>query len=164
MILWQLQLRRRCKPKRQSKLIQRQLTNIKNLIQNQDFGRRKIWSENINFESKIKISRFSRSLISNLMVSNWDSREIKENDFGILKIKFQAQTFKIAIEFQVSRCRFCIFPNFGLPISHFSGIQIVEKLKIQILAESVAAFSSNFDPNFSFFRVVVQHFPSHLAK
>ena len=29
------------------------------LIQNQDFGRRKIWSENVNFEAKIKISGIS---------------------------------------------------------------------------------------------------------
>ena len=106
----------------------------------------------MNFDVKIRIWGISRSLISNLMASNWDSKEIRENDFWILKIKFPAQKFKI--EFQILRCRFLNFGgrfaifhpqnwksklNFrfwGPDLSFFQN-PIFQKSKFQILAQSI---------------------------
>ena len=81
------------------------------LKQNQDFGRRKIWSENVNFETKIKISGFLRSLISDLMVSNWDSREMRENNFGIWKSNFRPQNSKSKSNFRFWLPDFLFFGN-----------------------------------------------------
>ena len=82
--------------------------------------------------------------ISNLGVSNRNSKGIAEIDFGFFKINFLAQESKIEIEFQVLRSRFLIFwepkffknqnfdfhspkfqnrnriSSFDIPISHFS--------------------------------------------
>ena len=53
-----------------------------------NFERRKFWSENNNFEAKIKILGFSTSLISNLMVSNRNSKGFGESHFQIFEIEF----------------------------------------------------------------------------
>ena len=108
------------------------------------------------------------------MVSNWDSKEIRENDFGfwksnfgpqnsksksnfkfwgadflILEVDFQFCIPKIQnrnrIKFQVLKSRFLIFPN----------PNFLKWSKFQIL---VSAFSSHFDPNFQFLGSISQNF------
>ena len=54
--------------------------------------------------------------------------------------------------------------GFEVPISYFSGNRIFPKSKFQILAESISAFSLNFEPKFWFWRVYIPKSSSHLAK
>ena len=46
------------------------------------------------------------------------------------KLDFRIPNAKFAIEFQILWCRFCIFQNFDMPISCFSGFQILKKIEI----------------------------------
>ena len=111
----------------------------------------RFWEKkNQNFGAKMQIWGFSTSLISNFQVSEQDSKGIGEINFGFLEMDFRIPNVKFAIEFQILRCRFCIFQSFDVAISCFSGIQILKTLKFQILAEWISAFSLNFDSKFRF--------------
>ena len=152
------------------------LNCVNYLIQNQDFGRRKIWI--LKRKSRFGVFRYrwirilgSRSEIREELwkpifkfsKSNFWPRSSKSKsnfrfwvaNFWILGMDFEflSPKCKIEIEFEVLMSDFSFIQN-----------QIFQKSKFQILAESNSAFSSNFDPAFWFFRVYIPKFSSHLAK
>ena len=95
---------------------------VLDLIQNQYFGRRKI----SNFESKIKISGLSRSLISDFGVSKSNSRGIRKTDFNF-RAQNSVSVFGPHLDenFQFFRVVVQNFPS-HLPIhpKYFSNFQI----------------------------------------
>ena len=113
----------------------------------------KFWVADMRFERNER-KRFSnfQNQISGPKTENQNrisSFDVRIFQFWGVDFEFLSPKLKIEIEFQLSVSKIFVFPKPNFSI----------KPKFQILAESNSAFSSDFDPKVSIFRVYIQIFP-----